>query len=300
MNALRLVTIPALLAAAVPFPVAAQDAAYSADVAKWRTQREDRLKADGGWLTVTGLFWLKDGANTLGSAPGNDIVLPASAPARMATIDFGGGKAAVRVEPGAAVSSGGKPVTAMPLRADTSEGGPDVLVHGPLSLEVIERGGRYGIRLKDKESRYRREFAGLQWYPVRESHRVVARFVPHPAPKTIPIANVLGQEDQQPSPGTAVFALDGKEVRLDPIVESPDAKQLFFIFKDATSGRDTYPAGRYLYTDMPKDGVVTLDFNKAYSPPCAFTAYATCPLPPSQNRLAVRIEAGEKKPAPLH
>ncbi len=188
----------------------------------------------------------------------------------------------------------------MELRADTASGGPDVLVLGPLSLQVIERGGRYGIRLKDNASARRREFAGLQWYPVSEAHRVVARFVPHATPKTIPIANVLGQEDQQPSPGYVVFTIGGQEVRLEPILEAPDAKELFFIFKDPTAGRDTYPAGRYLYTDLPKDGAVTLDFNKAYSPPCAFTAYATCPLPPPQNRLPVRIEAGEKKPAPLH
>jgi hypothetical protein len=154
--------------------------------------------------------------------------------------------------------------------------------------------------LKDNASARRREFAGLKWYPVSEAHRVVARFVPHASPKTIPIANVLGQEDAQPSPGYVVFRIGDRELRLEPILEDPDAKELFFIFKDATAGRDTYPAGRYLYTALPKDGTVTLDFNKAYSPPCAFTAYATCPLPPPQNRLAVRIEAGEKKPAPLH
>ena len=288
------------LAAAMLAVAAAAGSPYVAEIEQWRAKREQRLTADGGWLTVTGLFWLKDGPNTLGSAPGNDIVLPASAPARMAVIDFTGGKAAVRVEPGVAVLSGGKPVTAMDLRADSAGGGSDVLVHGPLTLQVIERGGRYGIRLKDNESRPRREFAGLKWYPVSEAHRVVARFVPHATPKTIPIANVLGQEEQYPSPGTAVFTIAGQEVRLDPILESPDATELFFIFKDATAGRDTYPAGRYLYTPLPRDGVVTLDFNKAYSPPCAFTAYATCPLPPAQNRLAVRIEAGEKKPAPLH
>lgn len=286
--------------AAVLAVAAATTSPYVAEIEQWRAKREERLKADDGWLAVTGLFWLKDGPNTVGSARGNDIVLPASAPAKVAVIDFAGGKAAVRVEPGVAVLSGGKPVTTMPLRADTAEGGPDVLVLGPLSLQVIERGGRYGIRLKDKDAKQRREFAGLSWYPVREAHRVVARFVPHPAPKTISIANVLGQEDQQPSPGTAVFTIGGREVRLDPILESPDAKQLFFIFRDATAPRDTYPAGRYLYTDLPKDGMVTLDFNKAYSPPCAFTAFATCPLPPPQNRLPVRIEAGEKKPAPLH
>jgi uncharacterized protein (DUF1684 family) len=288
-----------LLAVVLAF-VAAATPPYVAEVEQWRAKREERLKADGGWLTVTGLFWLKDGANTFGSAPGNTIVLPASAPARAGVIDFSGGKASVRVEPGVRILSGDEPVTTRELRADTANGGPDVLVLGPLSLQVIERGGRYGIRLKDNESAGRRAFTGLQWYPVSEAHRVVARFVPHATPKTIAIANVLGQEDQQPSPGSAVFTIAGKEVRLDPILETPDAKELFFIFKDATAGRDTYPAGRYLYTELPKDGVVTLDFNKAYSPPCAFTAYATCPLPPPQNRLPIRIEAGEKKPAPLH
>ena len=280
--------------------VAAATSPYVAEVEQWRAKREQRLKADGGWLTVSGLFWLKDGPNTFGSAPGNDMVLPSSAPPRAGVIDFLAGKATVRVEPGVRIVSGDKPVTAMDLRADTAAGGPDVLVLGPVSLQVIERGGRFGIRMKDNQSAQRRAFAGLTWYPVSEAHRVVARFVPHSEKKTIAIANVLGQEDQMASPGYAVFKIGDKEVRLDPVLEEPDAKELFFIFKDQTAGRDTYPAGRFLYTDLPKDGTVVLDFNKAYSPPCAFTAYATCPLPPPQNRLAVRIEAGEKKPAPLH
>ena len=286
--------------AAVLALAAAASSPYVAEVEQWRAKREERLKADNGWLTVSGLFWLKDGANTFGSAPGNAIVLPAVAPPHAGTITFSGGKASVRVEPDVRVLSGDKPVTTMDLRADTAAGGPDVLVLGPLSLQVIERGGRYGIRLKDNESAQRKAFAGLHWYPVREAYRVTARFVPNATPKTIPIANVLGQEDQQPSPGSVIFKLNGRDVRLDPILEEPDAKELFFIFKDPTSGRDTYPAGRSLYTDLPKNGTVTLDFNKAYSPPCAFTSYATCPLPPPQNRLAVRIEAGEKKPDPLH
>jgi uncharacterized protein len=286
--------------AAVLAVVAAANSPYVAEVEQWRAKREERLKADGGWLTVSGLFWLKDGANTFGSARGNDIVLPASAPPRAGVFDFSGGKAAVRVEPGVRILSGDKPVTAMELRADTVAGGPDVLVLGPLSLQVIERGGRYGIRLKDNESVRRREFAGLKWYPVSEAHRVTARFVPHGAPKAIPIANILGQEDPMPSPGYVVFKIGDKELRLEPVLETANAKELFYIFKDPTAERDTYPAGRYLYSEMPKDGTVTLDFNKAYSPPCAFTAYATCPLPPPQNRLPVRIEAGEKRPAPLH
>jgi uncharacterized protein len=283
----------AMLAAAVASP-------YVAEIEQWRAKRIERLKADDGWLTVSGLFWLKDGASTFGSAPGNDIVLPASAPARAGVIQFAGGKASVRVEPGVKILSGGKPVTAMDLRADTATGGPDVLVLGRVSLQVIERGGRYGIRLKDNDSPRRKAFTGTQWYPVSEAYRVTARFVPSATPKTIPIANVLGQEEAQASPGSVFFKLNGQDVQLDPILEEPDAKELMFIFKDATSGPETYPAGRYLYTDLPKDGSVVLDFNKAYSPPCAFTAYATCPLPPAQNRLKVRIEAGEKKPPPIH
>lgn len=283
---------------AVLLALAAADAPYLAEIEKWRAAREQRLKADGGWLTVSGLFWLKDGANTVGSAKGSDVRLPPSAPARAGVIDFApGGKATLRPEPGVRIESAGKPVgAAMELRADTAEGGPDVLVMGPVSLQVIERGGRYGVRMKDNEAERRRSFAGLKWYPVNEAYRVTARFVTHATPRTIPIANVLGQVDALASPGYAVFTLGGTEVRLHPVLEAPDAKELFFIFKDATSGKDTYPAGRYLYTPLAKDGTLVLDFNKAYSPPCAFTPYATCPLPPPQNRLKIRIEAGEKKP----
>ena len=131
---------------------------------------------------------------------------------------------------------------------------------------------------------------------MRDEYRVAARFVPYAPVKQVPIANVLGMVEPLPSPGYAVFRLAGRELRLDPVLEEPGAKELFFIFRDATAGKETYPAGRFLYSAMPKDGQVVLDFNKAYSPPCAFTAFATCPLPPRQNRLDVRIEAGEKRP----
>jgi uncharacterized protein (DUF1684 family) len=290
-----------LMALVVALAASAADASYVAEIETWRAAREQRLRADGGWLTVSGLDWLKDGPNTFGSAPGSDIKLPASAPARAGVIDFTSGKAILRPAAGAAILAGGKPASdGMVLRADTAEGGPDVLVMGPVSLQVIERGGRYGVRMKDNDAERRRNFPGLTWYPVTPAGRVAARFVPHAKPTTIPIANVLGQEDQLASPGYVTFNWNGTDVRLDPVLESADAKELFFIFKDATSGRDTYPAGRYLYTELPKDGTVVLDLNKAYSPPCAFTPYATCPLPPPQNRLKVRLEVGEKKPAPVH
>jgi uncharacterized protein (DUF1684 family) len=149
------------------------------------------------------------------------------------------------------------------------------------------------LTLKDPGSQYRREFHGIDYFPADEQYRVTARFVPEP--RTIPILNVLGQTENSECPGYAVFRLHGRELRLPPIFEEPGAKELFYIFRDQTTGKETYPAGRFLYSDLPKDGQVTLDFNKAYNPPCAFTPYATCPLPPKENYLAVRIEAGEKR-----
>jgi uncharacterized protein (DUF1684 family) len=158
---------------------------------------------------------------------------------------------------------------------------------------VIERGGKYAIRLKDKNSKMRREFTGLKWYPVKPEYRITATFNPYEPPKQIPVPNILGQTESLPSPGYVTFTLKGKTVRLEPVLESPDDKELFFIFRDGTSGDTTYPSGRFLYADMPVQGKVVLDFNKAYNPPCAFTPYATCPLPPPANRLKVNIEAGE-------
>jgi uncharacterized protein len=290
---LRVVTVVTLLAGlAAP----AAGPGYRADVEKWRQQREARLKSDDGWLAVAGLFWLDEGSNRFGSGPGNAVTLPAgSAPGVAGGFELRQGKVTVRVEPGVALTANGKPVTVMDLKPD-DPGPPDVLKLGRLSMQVIVRGGRYGIRLKDPEAETRRSFTGLRWFPVREDLRVNARFVRWPAPRTIPIPNVLGQVNDLPSPGYAEFTVGGRPLRLEPVLEAPGAEELFFIFRDQTAGKETYPAGRFLYSPMPKDGAVVLDFNKAYSPPCAFTAYATCPLPPPQNRLGVRIEAGEKDP----
>ncbi len=289
----RLVMIT-LLASGLAPPAAGP--AYRAEIEGWRRQREARLEAEDGWLAVAGLFWLDEGLNRFGSGPGNSIALPSgAAPPVAGALELRQGKVSVRVEPGVTVTAAGKPVTAMELRSD-DPGPPDVLKLGRLSLQVIARGGRYGIRMKDPESEARRTFAGLRWFPVRGDMRVDARFVPWPSPRTIPIPNVLGQVNDLPSPGYAEFNLAGRTLRLEPVIEEPGAQELFFIFRDQTAGKETYPSGRFLYAPMPKDGAVVLDFNKAYSPPCAFTAYATCPLPPPQNRLPVRIEAGEKDP----
>ena len=249
---------------------------YQAEIAHWRQQRETSLRRDGGWLTVTGLFWLREGQNRVGKGAGNDIELP-DGPAHAGVFELHKGKVTAKL--------GG---SARELRPDTD----DLVQVGRLRLYVIQRADRLAIRMKDPESEFLREFHGLDYFPAREEYRLTARFVAEP--RKIPIANIVGQNELDDSPGYVVFSLRGRQFRLYPVLEEPRAQELFFIFRDQTAGKETYGAGRFLYTDLPKDGRVVLDFNKAYNPPCAFTPYATCPLPPAENRLAVRIEAGEK------
>jgi uncharacterized protein (DUF1684 family) len=237
---------------------------YQAGIVKWRQEKETALKADGGWLTVTGLFWLKEGDNRVEGAPG--------------VFELHEGKARFRAVTGAI----------------TEMGPENSITAGDLTFSVIERSGRYGVRLKDKNSKLRAEFRGQRWFPARESYRVQARFVSYEKPKMMTVPNILGSTFQLPSPGYAVFTLNGRELRLEPVVED---KELFFIFRDQTAGKETYGSGRFLYSELPHDGKVELDFNKAENPPCAFTPYATCPLPPKQNILAIRVEAGELAPA---
>ena len=268
----------------------APDPAYTAEIEQWRRGREARLRSEDGWLSLAGLFWLKDGENTVGADPSNNIVLPkGSAPDRLGVYEFHGSVVSFRSAPGATVTVNDHPATSATLKPDTSDS-PDVLRSNGLTMYVIERGDRYGIRLKDKNSEARRTFTGLKYFPVNPDYRVKARFVPYNPPKMVTIPNILGQVEQAASPGYVVFTLKGRELRLDPITEDDS---LFFIFKDLTSGKQTYPPGRFLNTDMPKGGEVVLDFNKSYNPPCVFTPYATCPLPPEQNKLSVAIEAGE-------
>jgi hypothetical protein len=254
--------------------------AYRTQIEEWQRQREASLKADGGWLTVTGLFWLHDGANTFSAtAPSAAILLPAGPDVRDGQFDLHNGRVLLRL--------GGENRVIQPDTAPK----PDAVKMGSLTMTVIERGGRFGIRLKDTNSRLRKDFTGLHYFPVNEEYRVRTRLVPDA--KKIPILNVLGQIQDTPSPGYVEFEIHGQKLRLTPVEDSPG--ELSFIFHDLTSGKETYGSGRFLDTELEKNGEVVLDFNKAYNPPCAFTPYATCPLPPKQNRLAVRIEAGELK-----
>jgi len=267
------------------------DLSYREQIRKWRADYEAKLKQDNGWLTLAGLYWLKDGENCFGSGSNDEIMLPeGSAPADAGCFLFHNGEIRLRVNPGVALLVNGAPVSGeMSLKPD-SAGHPDRITLGRLSMIAIQRGSRYGIRLWDNASAVRRDFQGTHWFPVKESYRITAKFISYPQPKMIPILNILGDTEPSPSPGYAEFAIDGKPCRLEPLLEGD---HLFFIFKDATSGKQTYPAGRFLYAAMPKEGKVILDFNQAENPPCAFTAYATCPLPPRHNHLPVSIEAGE-------
>ncbi|MEW5852154.1 MAG: DUF1684 domain-containing protein [Myxococcota bacterium] len=267
---------------------------HEAEVRAWHKDRIARLTSETGWLTVVGLFWLKEGENTFGSAAGNDLVFPGRAPARMGRFTLKGDNVTLTLESGVTVTLGDKPFTGGAVRTD-AQGGPDVLKHGSLMFNLIQRGPKVGVRLKDSESEARKAFKGIETYPVRREWRVEARWEPHKEPRKIPVSNVIGMTEPMDAPGVAVFTVGGKEYRLEPVIEEPGANELFFIFADETSRTETYGAGRFLYTSLPRDGKLTIDFNKAYNPPCAFTKYATCPLPPPQNRLALRVEAGEKR-----
>lgn len=261
------------------------------EVRRWREQYEKKLRADDGWLTVSGLFWLKEGENRFGTADDNEIVLPAgSSPARVGVFELRGDKIVLRVNDGAAVTVNNQPIRESGVKSDATKT-PDLISVGDLTLSVIKRGARYGVRLRDKNSQARREFTGLNWFPVEESYRVKAKFIPYEQPREIAIASVTDDTLKMTTPGLLVFQLRGQEYRLQPVTEG---EKLFILFRDLTSGRTTYGAGRYLYADLPEDGHVTLDFNQAFNPPCAFTAFATCPLPPRQNRLDVAVEAGEQ------
>ncbi len=274
---------------------AADDPSYSKDLEKWRADRLEEINGEDGWTTLVGLFWLNEGKNKFGSDPSNEIVLPrSSAPKVAGSMRLDNGVVTVEAEPDAGITSDGNAASTLVLQSD-DDGKPTVLKLGSLKLFIIKRDEKIGLRVKDKRNPARSRFAGLDYFPVDLKWRLNAKFKPYEPPKMIPIVNVLGMVDNMTSPGALVFELNGKTYRLDPVLEK-GSKQLFIIFSDKTADQESYGAGRYLYADPAgDDGKVVLDFNKAYNPPCAFTKFATCPLPPQQNRLAIRVEAGEKK-----
>ena len=280
-------------------PATAIDAAlHRSEIQKWQSDRLASLTREDGWLTLVGLFWFKQGENKFGSDPGNAIVLPkGKAPGVAGSLAVEKGQVLLTVRPGVEITADNKAVTTagLVLKDDTETDGPTILKLGSLLINVIKRGDRIGVRVKDTESQTRREFKGLEYYPIDPKWRIEARFEPYQPAKMIPITNVLGMTDDETSPGALAFEVDGKTYRIDPILEKGET-DWFVMIADDTTGKETYGAGRYLYVTPPDaSGKVMIDFNKAYSPPCAFTNFATCPLPPQQNRLALRVDAGEKK-----
>lgn len=267
---------------------------YAQEIDEWHQERWASLKSDDGWLTLLGLFWLKEGENKFGSDAGNDIVLPqGKIGAHSGVFVLRAGTVRIETPLKTGFTVDGKAVSSLELKSDL-DGSPTVLHLGSLSFQIIRRGDKLGLRVKDKDSPDRLNFHNTEFYPADLKWRIDAHLEPYNPPKPVPITNVLGMESGEISPGAVVFEVDGHSYRLDAITEKGEPK-LFMIIADKTSGKETYPAGRYLYVDPPdSSGRMVIDFNKAYSPPCAFTKFATCPLPPRQNRLPFPIAAGEK------
>lgn len=266
---------------APPFDVAA----YTDSIDQWREARAANLVTEDGWTTLVGLHWLREGENSVGSSADSVVQLPASAPEHVGNVTLAGSKAHFTPAPG----------IELPETDLTQDSEPDytVLRLGTIRFYLIERGGAYGIRIKDSDSVARVNFHGLSWYPVDPDWVVQGSFIPDP--HTIRYATEAGVNEVYPSPGFVAFERDGQSFRLETAEEDGE---LFYVIRDETSGETTYPAARFIYGPMPEElsegAPVTIDFNMAYNPPCVFTDYATCPLPPPDNRLKLAVEAGEK------
>lgn len=273
------------------------DPAYRQQVDAWHAQRVERLRSQSGWLTLVGLHPLREGANTVGSAEGMDVrLLVAGAPARVGTLTVSGDSLALEVATGvkARLQSRTENLAGRRVALATDVGGhPTVIDLGGALFYVIERGDRLFVRVKDPDSEARSAFTGIERFPVDPRWRVKAKLVPDAPPRTVSVPDVLGDANEEPTPGTLVFRLRGRECRLRPVGEP--GQPLSLVFGDASNGAATYGGGRFLETEaLAADGTVTVDFNRAYNPPCAFTPYATCPLPPEGNTLPFAVEAGEK------
>lgn len=266
------------------------DVKYIQEIKDWHNKRIDNLKKENGWLNLTGLFWLNEGVNKFGSDKTNDIIFPeGKAPAFIGTLTLKDSVVTLRVNKGIEVKSNGKIVTTADLKNDFQ--GATVIEYNSLRWFVVKRGDKYGIRLRDLESSLVKSFKGIDTYPINSDWRFEAELEKYDPPKKLAITNILGMTEENISPGALVFTKDGKQFKLDALVED---NQYFIIFADKTSGEETYGAGRFIYVNKnDSTGKIFLDFNKAFNPPCVFTKYATCPLPPKQNHLKLKVTAGE-------
>ncbi|HRJ45592.1 MAG: DUF1684 domain-containing protein [Caldilineaceae bacterium] len=265
---------------------------YVDEITLWQQKRESELRDPDGWLTLAGLFWLEEGRNTFGADPANALLFPETAAQRMGEFLVTEEGVEVVIAPGVVVTCGDEPITRMTLSGPEMEG--PVLAYGSLRWFIIRRDGRWAVRLRDREHPALAAFPGVEYFPIDPSWRVPARLVAHSTPVTVPLPTILGTVNQTPSPGLLHFVVQGVEHTLIALNQGKSALSL--IFADATSGKESYGSGRFLTVEAAdSQGHTTIDFNRAYNPPCAFTPFATCPLPPAGNRLPFPIAAGEKK-----
>jgi len=251
-----------------------------ASIDAWHAKRIDGLKREDGWLSLVALDWLEEGTHPVEG---------------FGTLTLGNGKATVDLSAGVQATVAGKPFASGMLKIEGEEGGLEKLQAGSKAIIVIKRAAKFAVRMWDANAETRTSFHGIDRYPVSEKWKITARWVAYKTPKKTMVETVIpGFQEEYLIPGVAIFRIGGKEYRLEPALENPGA-DFFFIFGDKTNGKETYGAGRFLYTSPAQDGKVIIDFNKAYNPPCAFTPFATCPLPLAANKPKVRIEAGEKE-----
>jgi uncharacterized protein (DUF1684 family) len=266
------------------------------EVEQWRAKHEADYTRE--YVPLAGLFFLKSGANTAGSGSGNAVVLPSRAPASIGRFVYTDQKVTFEPDASAGVMLKGTRVSAAIELKPDDPGPGDELTIGNIAFWVHVSGDRRAIRVRDPEGTPATSFAGYKWFPIADRYRVTGKFVKDPAPRKIQTPNLLGDLETYTTEGVVEFTLEGQKVRLRPMTTRPG--RLYFIFRDATSGRETYDAARFLYSDLKIDGTTVLDFNEAYNPPCAFNSFTTCPLPLPENRLVVRILAGERAYARSH
>jgi len=266
---------------------------YIQGIVKWRQEMDANLRRENGWLALAGLYWLRKGTNVIGSDLEADIILPQRSPVRLGTFEFDGNNVTLNVEAETPVEVNGTPERTVLLDAD-QEDVPSFITFEDIRMVVVRRSKGVGIRVWDNQRELRRSFPSRQWYPVKPELRVPVIYTRYEIPKVVKMPDILGAVLDEPMQGFVSFELGGKQHEL--IVEELPDRRLFIQFMDRTNGNPTYPSGRYHYAEAHERGRTFIDFNKAYSPPCAFTDYATCTFPPQENHLDVAIEAGEIYP----
>jgi uncharacterized protein (DUF1684 family) len=261
------------------------------EIEAWRAEHEESYTSN--WVTIEGLHFLKAGTQSAGSAPDNDVVSIPSLPAHLGRFTVASDEVTFEPAPGAAITINGAMATAPTVLRDDGADEPDVIEANGASVVAHRSGTRLSLRVRDPNGERARTFQGFEWFPISRDYRVPGRFIPDATPRSLPVVNTFGDVDSYETEGIVEFTLNGEMLRLRPFTTEPG--RFFFVFNDASSGIETYEAARFLYSDLKQDGTTILDFNEAYNPPCAFNPFTTCPIPLPENRLAIKVLAGEQK-----